>query len=323
MASAGYHRVAVELRKAASVVVCAHVKPDGDAIASVLALTLALHEMGVPSLPTLADPDGPPSTYSFMPGFGLFVPAGDLETPDVFVALDTPNLDRLGDAESLASNSRLLIVIDHHPDNTGFGDVNVTDPAVAATGLMIWRLLERLEIDPSPEVAFCCWVALIADTGRFAYSNTTPDALHQAAEMLEAGADPAEAHRMVYENRTSAAMALEARVLQRIELANRSRVAHAWVEADDYAETGAKAEETEHLVDAVRSIAGIDVAMLLRVDHDHVRVNLRAKTGFDVGAIARRWGGGGHRAAAGFTYPGDRQALLGEILPLLPGDESS
>ncbi len=319
MATAGYHRVAVELRKAASVVVCSHVKPDGDAIASVLALTLALREMGIPTMPTLADEGDPPSTYGFLPGFGLFVSASDLETPDIFVALDTPNLDRLGVAGPLATDCRTLIVLDHHPDNTGFGTVNVTDDSAAATGVMVWRLLRPLEHHPSPEVALCCWVGLMTDTGRFAYSNTTSDALHDAAEMLEAGAAPAEAHRMVYENRTLAALTLEARVLGRITLANRSRVAYAWVEEHDYSETGARAEETEHLVDAIRSVGDLDIAMLLRVYADHVRVNLRAKTGFDVGAVARRWEGGGHRAAAGFTYPGDLETLLGELLPLLPG----
>lgn len=316
---AAYHRAAVELRKARSVVVCGHVKADGDAIGSALALTFALREIGVPAVPTLADVSAAPATYAFLPGHGLFVPATDLEPTDVFVALDTPNPARLGTAATLLDSARVTIVLDHHPDNTGFGTVNITDTSAAATGLMVWRLIDALEAPATPDMALCCWVALVTDTGRFAYGNTTPDALRQGAAMLEAGVDPAEAHRMLYENRTPAALALESLVMSRIEIVNEGRVAHTWVSAEDYARTGAKVEETEHLVDAVRTIAGIDVAVLLRVHPDHVRVNLRAKAGFDVGSVARKWGGGGHVAAAGFTAPGERVRVLSDLLPLLPG----
>lgn len=319
----GYHKVAVELRKASSVVVCGHVKPDGDAVGSVLGLTLALREAGVPAIPTLADADDPPGTYGFLPGFGLYVHADDLAVPDVFVALDTPNLERLGLAADLAREARVLIVVDHHPDNAEFGTVNLTDPGAAASGLMVWRLLSALDLDPSPEVALCCWVALVTDTGRFAYDNTTPEALRDAAAMLEAGADGPAAHRMVYESRTPEALALETRVLGRLTVANGGRVAYAWIHDDDYAETGARVWETEHLVDAVRAVAGIDVALLLRIHAEDVRVNLRAKTGFDVGTLSRRWGGGGHSAAAGFTYPGDLESVLAELLPHLPGGEQA
>ncbi|MDY0087629.1 MAG: DHHA1 domain-containing protein [Coriobacteriia bacterium] len=318
---AGYHRAAVELRKASSVAVCAHVKPDGDAIGSVLALTLALKDAGIPAVPVLADAGEPPPSYEFLPGFGLYVSASQLDTPEVFVALDTPNLERLGCAADLARGASTVIVLDHHPDNAEFGSVNVVDSHAAATGLMVWRLVRALELEPSPEVALCCWVALLTDTGRFAYSNTSPDALRDGAAMLEAGVDAAEAHHMVYENRTPAALALEARVLSRLATANGGRVAYAWVADEDYPETGAHRWETEHLVDMVRTIGDIDVAILARVHPGSVRVNLRAKTGFDVSAVARHFGGGGHVAAAGFTYAGSLEEMLREVLAELPGGE--
>ena len=316
---AGYHRAVVELRKADSVAVCAHVKPDGDAIGSVLALTLALREAGVPAVPVLADGSEAPATYGFLPGHSLFVAASDLEPVDTFVALDTPNIDRLGNAAELFNAARTTIVLDHHPDNTGMGSVNITDAGAAATGLMVWRLLEPLSVAPSADIALCCWTALVTDTGRFAYGNTTPDALREGAAMLEAGVDPAEAHRMLYESRSLASLALEALVISRIQVVNDGRVAYTWVSAEDYVSTGATVEETEHLVDAVRAIAAIDVAILLRVHPDHVRANLRAKTGFDVGSVARHFGGGGHAPAAGFTGAGDRETVLSGLLPLLPG----
>ncbi len=314
-----YHRIAVHLRHAKSVVVCAHVSPDGDAIGSTLGLTIALREAGIPAVPTLADDREPPSAYSFLPGFDLFVPAKDLNTPDVFVALDTPNISRLGEAASLAKEAENLIVMDHHPDNDSFGSVNLLDPQAAATGQMIWRLIERLETDPSPEIAICLYVAIFTDTGRFQYQNTTPAVLRDAADILEVGVDPAEVARMVYQSRTRAAMELDARVLSRLTVANNDRVAYTFITETDYEETGAKPEETENLVDNVRNLRGVDVAMLFRIGDGTIRANLRAKTNFDVGAIAREFGGGGHKAAAGFTVEGNLDDLLATLLAKLPG----
>ncbi|MDA3936459.1 MAG: DHH family phosphoesterase [Actinomycetota bacterium] len=313
-----YHRAAVELKRSESVVICAHVRPDGDAMGSVLGLTVALRDAGISAVPTLADPVQAPSSYSFLPGFSLFAAASELETPDVFVALDTPNLDRLGVAGDLARKAKVTIVLDHHFDNAFFGDVNVVDTEAAATGQMLWRLLDSLAIEPSSEVALCLYVALMTDTGRFQYDNTDAKALRAAAEMLDAGVDASMASRLVYQERSAASIALEARALSRLTLANGGRVAYTWIDDMDFTETGAHANETETLPDAVRTLGGIDVSMLLRVRNGEIRGNLRAKTGFDVGSVAREFGGGGHRAAAGFTHVGTMGTLLERILPLLP-----
>ncbi len=318
-----YHRAAVALRHARSVIVCGHVRPDGDAVGSVLAATLTLRHAGIAAVPTLADEGPAPPTYAFLPGFALFARASDLETPDAFLALDAPNLDRLGCAADMASAARTLVVMDHHPDAQEFGTVSILDATSASTGQMVWRLAKALEIAPTPEIALCCFVALQTDTGRFQYSNTTPQSLRDAAEMIEAGVDPSEASRLVYESRSKAAIALEGRVLSRLTLANDGQVAYSLVADEDFAETGALPEETEQLVDAVRSLGGIDVALLFRLHGDEVRVNLRAKTGFDVGAVARDFGGGGHHAASGFTAPAPLEDLLPRLLALLPGSDQA
>jgi phosphoesterase RecJ-like protein len=314
-----YHRAAVHLRHASSVVICAHVRPDGDAIGSVLALTLALRQAGIPAVPTLADDHAAPDIYGFLPGFGLFTPAADLEVPDLFVALDTPGFGRLGVAEKLARAADSVVVIDHHPDNEEFGTVNVIDSKAAASGQMVWRLIERLEVHPSPEVALCCYVALMTDTGRFQYDNTTPEAFRDAAAMLEAGVDAAEASRLVYQERSPGSLAVEGIALSRLTIVNDGHVAYSWIADDDFERAGSLPVESEHLPDVVRLIGGVEVAMLLRVHPNEVRGNLRAKTGFDVGAVARVLGGGGHRAAAGFSVEGSLDETLARVLPLLPG----
>lgn len=321
---AAHHHAAVALRRAASVVVCAHVRPDGDAVGSVLGLTLALRSIGIPAIPTLADDRAPSKTYEFLPGFGLYTSAADLQAPMVFVALDTPIPARLGVAEKLARSADTLVVIDHHPDAITYGDVHVLDSKAAASGQIVWQLLEALEVTPTAEIAQCCYTALITDTGRFQYQNTTAAALRDGAAMLDAGVDASEISRLVYQNRSAASLALEALAMSRLTVVNRGCVAYTWLRDQDFITTGALAEEAEFLPDAIRVLADIDVAVVLRERGEEVRVNLRAKTGFDVGAVARRFGGGGHHAAAGLTWerPGI-DAFLPELLPLLPGSEAT
>jgi len=321
---AALHHVAVAVRRAPSVVVCAHVRPDGDAIGSVLGLTLALRELGIPAIPTLADARPAPVTYAWMPGHALYTPAAQLEAPAVFIALDTPNPERLGEARALAEAAQTLVVIDHHPDATEYGHIHVFDSSAAASGQLVWRLLAALELAPSPEVALCCYTALLTDTGAFAFQNTSAQALRDAAEMIEAGVDPSEASRLIYQNRSAASLAVEARAMSRLSLANDGRVAYTWVTDEDFEQSGALPEEAEHLPEAVRKLGGIDVAVLMRERGDEVRVNLRAKTGADVGTVARHFGGGGHKAAAGFTW-NERgvDSLLPQLLPLLPGGDQA
>lgn len=321
---AAYHHAAVALRRARSVVICAHVRPDGDAIGSVLGLTLALREMGIQAIPTTADVRSAPTTYRWMPGFSLYAHSDDLEVPDVFVALDTPNLDRLGLASELAKKAGKLVVIDHHPDATEYGDVHVFDPTAAATGQMVWQLVKSLDLKASTDVALCCYTALLTDTGRFSFQNTTGQAMRDAAEMIEAGVVPADVAREVYQNRTAAALALECRAMGRVTLANQGKVAYTWVTDEDFVETGAKPEEAEHLPEIVRGIQGIEAGMLLRQRGGEVRGNLRAKTTYDVGQVARTVGGGGHKAAAGFTVEdASVNDVVDRLLPLLPGGDGA
>ncbi len=314
-----YHRAATALRKAASVVVCAHVRPDGDAVGSVLGMTLALRAAGIAAVPTLADEREAPTTYSFLPGHSLYVPASELDTPDAFVALDTPVPDRLGVARSLMEGAGTVVAFDHHPDAIEFGHVCVFDSSMAATGQMVWQFLTALDVKPTPDITLPLYVALMTDTGRFGYGNTTARALRDAADMLDVGLDPAYAARMVYQERSSASLEIEARALSRLTLANGGRVAWTYLDDADFLETGARPEEAEHVVDAVRALERVDVVVLLRQKGSEVRGNLRAKSGADVATVARAFDGGGHRAAAGFTVADSSVTdVLARLLPLLP-----
>jgi phosphoesterase RecJ-like protein len=317
---AEFHHALVALRRATSVVVCGHVRPDGDAVGSVLGMTLALREAGISAVPTLANAEDPPSTYSFLPGFGLYVPADQLEAPDVFMAMDTPTSARLGLAEPLSKAAETLIVFDHHPGGDEYGAINVLDPAASATAELVWQFAAILG-EPSADVAECCYVGLVTDTGRFSYANTTAHSLRDAADMVDAGVIPADVAHHVYQSRSSASLAIESRALSRLTLANHGHVAYAWLTDADFAELDVLPEEAENLPDAIRVIGGIEAAVFLRQHATEVRVNLRSKTGADVGSIAARFGGGGHRAASGFTFEGDIESLMPILLPLLPGGD--
>jgi phosphoesterase RecJ-like protein len=314
-----YAEAARALAAASSVVVCAHVDPDGDAIGSTLGLTHVLRRLGISAIPALAEDRGAPETYAFLPGFPLLRYASQLEAPRVLVALDTPNLERLGDALALAEKADTTIVLDHHPDNTSYGEVNLVDPGAAAVGQIVWRLLPMLGLPPDADIASCLYVALLTDTGRFQYSNSNAAVLRDAAAMIDVGLDVHEVYERVYENQTLGHMEIVGRVKSRVKLVNGGRVAYSWVTDEDFAETGAAHETTENLVDTIRVIGGPDVVFLAKIAGPTCRVSLRAKGHGDVGGVARHFGGGGHVAAAGFAFDCDLAELLERLLPLLPG----
>lgn len=312
-------RAAQVLAGAEHVVVASHVDPDGDAIGSTLGLAHALERLGVRTTLTLGSGDRCPATYAFLPGAERLAAPVVPEEPYVLAALDSPDLRRLGDAASLAESAEAVVLIDHHPDAVAGNHTAVFDSSAAATGVLVWQLLPHLGVQPDEQIATCLYTAVLTDTGRFSYSNTTAGTLRLAADMVGAGAHPNDIYTAVYENRSAGAQQLVGRALARITLANGGRVAYSWVAEQDFAESGARPEEAENLIDYVRALGGVDVVFLAKVNGSTVRGNLRAKTDVDVSAVARKLGGGGHRAAAGFTIEGDLPAVLDRLLPLLPG----
>lgn len=314
-----YELIAGVLRQAPHVVIASHVDPDGDAIGSSLGLALALDQAGVSNTILLASGDSCPMTYSFLPASDRMGEPSDLPPGYVLVSLDSPETARLGRNAPLADSAEELVTIDHHPDARAERGLALLDASSAATGVLVWRLLEPLGVVADADIATCLYTAVLTDTGRFSYSNTTPDTLRIAAEMVEAGADPNEIYTSVYENRTIGAQRLVARTLERITLANQGRVAYSWIDESDFASTGALPEEAENLIDSVRALGGVEVVLLAKVQGDGLRCSLRAKSDADVGRIAGHFGGGGHRAAAGFTYEGDLESLTHRLFPMLPG----
>ena len=304
-----FDRIAHMIEGAQSIAVAGHTDPDGDALGSVLGLVhlVELRWPGRSVQPLLANDRPLPPQYGFLPGSERFVPAARYnEVPDVFIALDTPCPARLRDAEAVFARARATACIDHHPSEGPFADVSVVRPQAASAGDMVYDFMVHLGVEPTADLATCLLTAILTDTGRYQYQNTDTHALLASAAMIEAGASPAQIATAVYQSCSLGAMHLKAVAMQRLEVGGGGDVAFSYVTQGDIARVGATDEDCDSLIDVVRALAGVKACVFMREQRDgDIRGNLRSKVdGLDVSAVARQFGGGGHRAAAGFTCHG-------------------
>jgi phosphoesterase RecJ-like protein len=286
-------------------VVTSHENPDGDALGSLLAVTLGLRQLGKDVVMYLYGDAPVPSEYAFMPLDELVrrPPADAGER--VLLAVDCAKADRLGPDPTLLDRAPLVIDVDHHHDNTRFGHVNLIVPDASSTGEVVRDILRELHVDLTPEIAEALYIALVTDTGRFQYTNTSPKALRLAAELVEAGADVHRVFQGVYESVQFAKLKLLARALERAQVYEGGRIVISYLVRTDFTELGAPEAYSEGIIDYLRAVEGADMAVLIREpprEDAARRVSLRASVDeLDVSAIARKMGGGGHRQASGFS----------------------
>ena len=283
-----------------------HENPDGDALGSILAMKLALDQLGKDAVMYLYGDAPLPAEYRFMELGDLHRKLPDDWRKRVLVALDCANERRVGPDPELLAGAPLVIDVDHHHDNSRFGTVNLVVPTASSTGEVLRDLFAELGVAMTPEIAEALYIALVTDTGRFQYSNTTPKALRLAAELVEAGADVHRIFQWVYETVQFAKLKLLARALERAQIYDGGRLVVSHLLRSDFTDIGAAEAYSEGIIDYLRAVEGADMAALIRepprADGPARRVSLRASTDeLDVSAIARKSGGGGHRQAAGFS----------------------
>jgi phosphoesterase RecJ-like protein len=297
--------------------VVTHENPDGDALGSLLATTLAVRQLGKDAVMYLAGDVPLPREYGFMPFEGLVrePPADAAER--VLLAVDCAKAERIGDDAALA-RAPLVLDIDHHHDNSRFGDLNLIVADASSTGEVLRDLFAELGVELTPELAEPLYIALVTDTGRFQYANTTPKALRLAAELVDAGADIHAVFQQVYESVEFAKLKLLARVLERATVLEGGRIVVSHLLRNDFAEVGAAEPYAEGLIDNLRAVEGSELAVLIREpprdDGPIRRVSLRSSIDeLDVSAIARAFGGGGHRQAAGFSSDAPLEEIVERI----------
>ena len=282
-----------------------HENPDGDALGSILAMKLALESMGKDARMFLFGETPLPAEYKFMDLGALERTLPEDASERVLLALDCANESRLG-RDPLLENAPLIVNIDHHHDNTRYGKVNLIVPDASSTAEIVRDLLRELGVELTPSIAEALYVALVTDTGRFQYSNTTPKAFALAAELVETGVPLHRIFQAVYEAVPFAKLKLLARALESAQVYEDGRVVIAFLRRKDFADAGAEEPYAEGIIDNIRSVDGTEMAALIRepptAGGPKHRVSLRSRSDeLDVSVIARKSGGGGHKQAAGFS----------------------
>src|SRR5881398_862113 len=298
--------VANAIRSGDRFLLVTHENPDGDALGSILALKLALDQLGKDSVMYLYGDAPLPVEYAFMPLAELRRRLPDDWRERVLIAVDCANETRIGPEPEPLDGAPLVLDIDHHHDNTRFGQINLIAPNASSTGEVLRDVFAELGVELTPEIAEALYIALVTDTGRFQYSNTTPKALRLAAELVEAGADVHRIFQSVYETVQFAKLKLLARALERAQVYQGGAIVVSYLLRTDFADVGAAEPYSEGIIDYLRAVEGAEMAVLIREppreDGPTRRVSLRASVDeLDVSAIARKSGGGGHRQAAGFS----------------------
>ncbi len=309
--------VARELTEAKKVLVLAHIRPDGDAIGSAVALVSLVRATGRDALAVLADKV--PRQYAFLDDAGIILAPGKVK-PDfaegaLAVALDTSNAERLGDARSLFDAAARTANIDHHAANSGFADADWIDPLAAAVGEMVRRIAREMGWKLTPVARDGLYVAIMTDTGRFTYGNTTAETLDLAAELVRAGARPDVLAERVYGGKPVSEWELEARARASLKVEDGGRVASIALTIRDFHETKTNPAAASEFASLPRLLEGVDLALFFyEIDRGkRTKVGFRSTRDVDSSALAARFAGGGHAQASGCTVDGP----LDEVRPLV------
>ena len=293
------------LREHRKFAVLSHVRPDGDALGSTLALTLSLKELGKEV--RAWNEDGMLEKYNFLPRAELLThPPSTPEDFDVAIALDTAVQNRLGTTAAAIGQAKLWINIDHHPSNPRYGDLVYIDPAAPATGQILFEFLTNQKFPITPAIAENLYAAISTDTGSFQYSNTTVRTFEIAAELVRRGVDVGRTSQLLYENFPRRRIELLRDLLGTMRFGCEGKLAWFSLSQASALALGAIPEDNEGLIDHLRAIHGVVVAIFFEELTDgKVRVSMRSKNeAVDVCAICTQFGGGGHVLAAGARVRG-------------------
>jgi phosphoesterase RecJ-like protein len=315
MKQASFEEIAALLRSQQTFAVLSHVRPDGDALGSQLGLGLSLSKLGKTVM--VRNEDGLLEKYGFLPG-GEFLrtPLSEPLDFDVAIALDTATQSRLGTATALVRTARTWINIDHHPSNPGYGDVVYIDSNAPATGQILFELISSQGLPMDAAIAENLFVAISTDTGSFQYPNTTARTFEIGAELLRCGVNVGRVSQLLYESYPRRRAELLRELLGTMRFEGHGKVASFSLSLQTAAKLHAKPEDNEGLIDHIRAIQGVVVAVFFEeLPEGKVRVSMRSKSdAADVCAICEKFGGGGHKLAAGARVRGSLVEVEEKVL---------
>ena len=299
-------RIVDAIRGRRRFVLSSHVRPDGDAIGSQLAMAYALRALGKDVRIVNRDPaPGPLMTFPGVTGIEIAPDAG--EDFDAAIIMECGDLARTG---VTGLDRGFVINIDHHPGNTGYGQINWFDSSAAACGEMVFDLVAALDVPLSVEIATHVYVAILTDTGSFHFSSISPRTFEICRQALEAGVDPVSVSRTVFDSGTMAGLKLHAAVVNAMQVDATGRIAVLYLDQEMARAVGGSYDDTDGLINEPLAVKEIQAVIFFKhVEGDEYRVSMRSKGAVDIGAVAKTFGGGGHKNAAGCTVNGSIDAL--------------
>ncbi len=313
-------KIADVINKSNKIAILPHISADGDAIGSSLALAIELSARGKEVSVVLEE--NIPQVFEFLPGIQLIFVYPEVQKDiDLVIALDCGDMDRLGSRREVFESGPVTVNIDHHPTNQGFADYDYVDSSSSATGEIIYRLLEAIEVTPTRDTATCLYTAMTTDTGSFKYSNTGPMTHAICANLLKKGIDIADISKRVFDTTSYEKVRLTGEAIDSLELFIQGRVAVMTLTQEAIIRSGASQEDSDGIINVARNIRGVEVAVMLRQIHNgSIKVNLRSNYDVDVSLLAGKYAGGGHKRAAGFTVnKGELQEVIDMLLEDLKG----
>lgn len=323
MADQKLQSIADYLKNGESVVVLPHINADGDALGASLALALALKALGRQA-DVLIEEDVP-STLDFLPGLDLIV-KNPRDSYEVAINIDNGDISRLGNRQKFYQDAKIRLSIDHHATNHVDADFSYIDDKASATGEIIYDLLnEYLGVPLTEDIALCLYTALITDTGGFRFTNTTARTLEIAANLLKTGIDFSKAIKKVFDMISYAKLYLMKQTMNSLRLLLNGTLAISHLRYEDLSRFNAKSDDSEGLVNIGRNLEGVEVSLFLREEKPgNFKGSLRSNEYVDVSRVAEKFGGGGHKRAAGFSMDGEIEAitktLIDEINAAMAGE---
>lgn len=287
------------INKSDNIFIASHINPDGDNIGSILALGLSLKKLdkNIRILKT----DTIPSDLKFLPGIELIEDyKGDMNSEDLFILLDASDEDRLGELKNLLEITPNIINIDHHISNTNFGKINIVDSKASATGELVYRLLDQMSIELDEDIGTNLYAAISSDSGSFKYESVTGDTHRIIGELFELGIDHNNINLNLYEKMSLNRFKLTNELLINAKFYENGKIAIVGVDDDILKKTNTTMEDTDAIVSYLRKIDQVEVACLLKeFEEEEIKVSLRSKEYVDVAEVCGKFGGGGHKRAAG------------------------